>query len=177
MRRHSRIDGLEDFGDFYEATYDRAYRVAFAIVRDSGTAADVTHDAYVAAFRNRSRYRGDAPPVHWLLRIVVNRALDVATRRTRVRWSPLTLDAGTPTPSPEEAAMRRDAIDALLAPLDPRQRAVLVLRHVEGLDYGAIAAVLGTTRGNVGVILTRALAKLRAVDANAADQRRHRHDG
>ena len=52
---------LADFGDFYERTYQVAYRTALGIVRDPALAADVTQDAYVAAYGQRDRFRGEAP--------------------------------------------------------------------------------------------------------------------
>lgn len=52
---------LEDFGAFYERTYQVAFRTALAIVRDAALAADVTREAYVAAYEQRDRFRGDAP--------------------------------------------------------------------------------------------------------------------
>lgn len=65
---------LSDFGAFYERTYDTAYRTALGIVRDPALAADITQEAFVAAYRHRHRYRGDAPSTAWLHRIVVNQA-------------------------------------------------------------------------------------------------------
>lgn len=76
-RRGSAVFRLEiaDFGAFYERTYDAAYRTSLGIVRDPVLAADVTQEAYVAAYRHRHRYRGEAPSTAWLYRIVVNEAL------------------------------------------------------------------------------------------------------
>ena len=75
---------LDDFGSFYERTYPAAYRTAWAILRDHGAAADAVQEAYLAAYRERGRFRGDAPAQAWLLRIVVNRAISEA-RRPRPR--------------------------------------------------------------------------------------------
>jgi len=72
---------IADFAAFYERTYDLAYRTALGILRDPALAADVTQEAYVAAYRDRDRFRGDAPPGAWLHRIVVNKALSAARRR------------------------------------------------------------------------------------------------
>jgi len=66
---------IADFGAFYERTYDMAYRTVLGIVRDPGLAADVTQEAYISAYRQRDRFRGEAPSGAWLHRIVVNQAL------------------------------------------------------------------------------------------------------
>lgn len=56
---------------------------------------------------------------------------------------------------------RVSAARAALARLDPEQRAILVLRDVQGLDYGAIGQALGVPVGTVKSRLFRARAALR----------------
>ena len=156
---------LADFERFYERTYPGAYRTAFAIVREPGLAADVTQDAYVKAFRERSRFRGDAPVSAWLHRIVVNVALaGIRQRSRRPREIDMTgqwaiRDAGASselTRIPDRLAVL-DALDVLT----PKARAAIVLRYYPDHDYATIASILGTSVGNVGVLLTRSLDRLR----------------
>jgi DNA-directed RNA polymerase specialized sigma24 family protein len=85
LERASVAFRLADFGKFYERTYDVAYRTALGVVRDPALAADVTQDAYVAAYRHRDDFRGDAPSAAWLHRIVVNEALAARRRWTALR--------------------------------------------------------------------------------------------
>ena len=47
------------------------------------------------------------------------------------------------------------------APLDERQREIVWKRIVEGRPSAEVAAMLGTTPGNIDVIVHRALAKMR----------------
>src|ERR1035437_11062494 len=63
---------LVDFGAFYERTYATAYRTAFAIIGEPALAADAVQDAYLSAFRERARFRGDGSAETWLIRIVVH---------------------------------------------------------------------------------------------------------
>lgn len=149
---------IEDFGAFYERTYEIAYRTALGIVRDAALAADVTQEAYVAAYEHRARFRGDAPGHAWLHRIVVNRAL-MALRRDRptVREMSVT-DLGS---ADDAHAADRVALFAALDELSPRQRAAVVLRYYHDYDYATIARILGTSPTNVGAMLSRALDRLR----------------
>jgi RNA polymerase sigma-70 factor (ECF subfamily) len=66
--------------------------------------------------------------------------------------------------SPSQVAMRNERVvtlaDALLRLADD-YRQVLVLRHLEGLDFPEIAGRLGRSHGAVRVLWTRALKKLR----------------
>jgi RNA polymerase sigma-70 factor (ECF subfamily) len=55
-----------------------------------------------------------------------------------------------------------------LASLDPDQRAVIVLRDIQGLDYDQIAAALGTVVGTVKSRLFRARLALRQSIENPA---------
>jgi RNA polymerase sigma-70 factor, ECF subfamily len=150
---------LSDFGGFYERTYAVAYRLALGIVREPAVAADVTQDAYVAAFRNRDRFRGEAPSAAWLHRIVVNQAL--AALRRRRPTSPV-VDL-SPLMAPDGAG-HSDTRLALLAALDvlpAQQRAAVILRYYHDYDYATIADILETTSTNVGAMLSRALDRLK----------------
>jgi RNA polymerase sigma factor (sigma-70 family) len=54
-----------------------------------------------------------------------------------------------------------DGLDAALAALPPRMRAVLVLRYFEQLTEEETAQALGCSRGTVKSQASRAIAKLR----------------
>ena len=150
---------LSDFGGFYERTYDTAYRIALGIVRDPALAADVTQEAYVAAYRHRDRFRGEAPSTAWLHRIVVNQAL-AALRRRRATSPVVDL---SPFMAPDGAG-HSDTRLVLLQALDvlpAQQRAAVILRYYHDYDYASIAQILDTTSTNVGAMLSRALDRLK----------------
>lgn len=154
---------LDDFERFYERTYPMAYRTALGIVREPGLAADVTQDAFVAAYRQRARFRGEAPVAAWLYRIVVRAALDGVRRRSRGPRLIHMAEAGSAAAGMGDVARvpeRLSMLDALDV-LTPRARAAVVLRYYHDLDYATIARILGTSVGNVGVLLTRSLDRLR----------------
>ena len=150
---------IADFGAFYERTYDTAYRTSLGIVRDPTLAADVTQEAYVAAYRHRHRYRGEAPSTAWLHRIVVNQALAALRRR---RGTPLVLDLSLwMTPDATGGTVARMALIQALDVLPARQRAAVILRYYHDYDYATIAHILDTTSTNVGAMLSRALDRLK----------------
>lgn len=166
--------GLDDFGAFYERSYPRAFRTALAIVGERSAAEDVTQDAFVAAFHGRERYRAGSTPETWLLRIVVNRAIDLGRRRRRIAMLPL---AGETSPAVDHVRRTMDRLDlhGLLDRLSPTQRAAVVLHYLEDLDYRSVALVMGTSVGNVGSLLTRARVELRRqiqTEASAEVRRR-----
>lgn len=114
----------------------------------------------------------------WLFRVATNLAIDALRRRQRERylgpWLPEPIDTERVVadlePGPEA---RYDLVESAtsafllaLEALEPRQRAVLVLRDVMGLTGPETAEALGTTAGNVRVILHRARERLEAYDAD-----------
>jgi RNA polymerase sigma-70 factor, ECF subfamily len=165
---------LDDFAALYERTYPAVYRTTLGICGDAGLAADVAQDAYESAFRERRRFRGDVPVEAWLHRIAVNAALS-GLRRRRIRWAqpldPIRDDRPGAAADPADRVVVREA----LTRLDPRQRAAIVLRYYHDFDYATIAAILETSPGNVGAILSRALDRLRLdLDAPVPTPTTHR---
>ena len=156
---------LSDFAAFYERTYPRAFRTAVAIVRDGDRAAELTQQAYVQAFRDRDRFRGDVPAEAWLHRIVVNVALSSLRRRRGpetgpVRWiDPASGMVGDDTVVGTPSGDRIDILRALEG-LEPRHRAAVVLRYYHDYDYATIARVMGAPVGTVGSWLSRGLERL-----------------
>ena len=158
---------LQDFGAFYESTYPAAYRVAYGVVGERSLAEDVTQDAYVTAYRKRDSYRADGPAEAWLYRIVVNTAISMLRQRRVRQIEPLDPEAG-PRPSiPDGAPAAVDHVALIegLRRLDPVSRSAVVLRYYLDLDYQTIGSILGKSPGNVGVILSRSLDRLRQVVA------------
>jgi RNA polymerase sigma-70 factor, ECF subfamily len=150
---------IADFGVFYERTYGIAYRTALGIVRDPGLAADATQEAYVAAYRQRDRFRGDSPSSAWLHRIVVNQALAALRRRRDV----VHVADLSPSMAPDHArgTNSRLVLFQALDSLSPRHRAAVILRYYHDYDYATIASILETTSTNVGAMLSRALDQLK----------------
>ena len=151
---------LADFGGFYERTYQVAFRTALGIVRDAAVAADVTQEAYAAAFRHRDRFRGEVPAHAWLHRIVVNAAIS-ALRHDRPVVHEISVRDPVIPDATRMTAERLELFDALEA-LAPRHRAAVVLRYYLDYDYATIARILDTTSTNVGAMLSRSLDRLRA---------------
>ena len=155
----------------YRAHRDDVYRVAYAILRDTEAAVDAMHETFARAFERWHQYDSRRPLRPWLLGIAAHEALDGVRRRRvgLVALRSLARRAATPD-DPEVLASRRQQVDEALSTLRPAVRAALVLRHYYGYDYAEIAAQLGTSPGNVGSMLSRAHAALRAhlVAAGAA---------
>lgn len=140
------------FGQLIERYGLAARRAARAILRDDDDADDAVQEGTLAAWRALDRYDPARPFRPWLMRIVVNAALD-ARRRSRVRQAEPIVDSveshGLGPDRRAEAALLRDKLRAGLAGLPERQRIALVLFDAEGWGHADIAATLGVPEGTV----------------------------
>ena len=69
--------------------------------------------------------------------------------------------AGATAGEGSEAALRREAVRAALARLEPRERELVALKFAGGLSNEEIARVIRTSASNVGTRLHRTMEKLR----------------
>jgi RNA polymerase sigma-70 factor, ECF subfamily len=155
-------DAQRGSGEALEVLFRRhwsgAYRAAWMVVRDTGTAEDIAQEAFIAAVRALDRFDRRRPFGPWLHRIVVNRAIDAARSRALRREVDAAAAEDTAADPPPEPLS--DEVTAALAELGPEHRAVVALRYL--LDYtpGEIAGLLELPRGTVNSRLRRALDRL-----------------
>ena len=128
-------------------------------------AEDAVQDALLSAWKSLASFEGTSFRA-WVFRIVTNRALDKL--RARKRRPELPLDPPTENddssgwaepvaagPELADLAANREALQVVeeaLATLPAEQRAVLLLRDVEGFAYEEIATI---TSSEVGTVKSR----------------------
>jgi RNA polymerase sigma-70 factor (ECF subfamily) len=168
----ARNGDLNAFNDLIERYQDMAYSVAYRLMGDAASAADMTQEALILAYRKLSLYHGGSFKA-WLMRIVSNRCYDELRRYQRERTDYLEdmapySDDGAPlaadTPSPEQVAQQNElqqAIQDCISALGPDQRVVLVMCDVQGMAYQEIADATGSNIGTVKSRLSRARLAMR----------------
>ena len=127
-------------------------------------AQDASQEVFLKLYRNLDRVGASGNLAGWLYRVTVNVCHD-AQRKRRVP-APVEDAAGlaAPTADPQRAAVeteRRRALEMSLRMLSERERAVLVLRDLEGLSTQEVARVLGTTEATVRSQISKARVKAR----------------
>jgi len=163
------IGGLEDLVARYQT---RAVETAFLITQDLALAEDVVQDVFVNLYRRIRHYDENRPFEPYLMKSVVNAALDAGQREARWVHSAMEEDTGdlealiTRAASVEdqvEAAQLRGAIGAALAALPARQRAVIVQRYYLDMSEKEMAQVLESSPGTVKWLLSKARTRLRTL--------------
>ncbi|MBV9805311.1 MAG: SigE family RNA polymerase sigma factor [Solirubrobacterales bacterium] len=151
-----------DFDRFVADSADTLLRTAYLIVWDLGEAEDLVQETLFEVARRWPRVRRMQRPVAYARRILVNRALGGAGRRTQRRRE---LTASLSLEPVDEANAhgaidQRDELAAALAELPPRMRTVLVLRYFLDLPEAEVAAAMKCSLGTVKSTASRGLARL-----------------
>jgi RNA polymerase sigma-70 factor (ECF subfamily) len=152
------------FDDIVRAHRGEIYGVARRMLGSHEDADEAAQEAWVRAWRGLGRFRGEAALRTWLIRIVLNVARTMLTRRRESRS--LEDAAGIPSPDASvEERLGRDAsgrhVREAVASLPPRQREVVLLKVFSGLTYREVAHVMGLTEGAVKAHLHQAVSNLR----------------
>ncbi len=126
-------------------------RLCGPIALDRGP--DAAQETLILVFRDLAKLREPRALDGWVRRIAVREAIRHA--RQGRREGPVDPSAGQALPAPGDAALATD-IRSVLASLAPEQRAILVLRDLEGLSEREAAAQLRVAKGTAKSRLHRA---------------------
>src|SRR4051794_23531047 len=147
---------------------------------------DVVQEALADAGQRLDEYLRDRPTAFypWLRQFAWERLVDLHRRHVQAQRRSVAREEARDVGLPDESASAlverlvgsgtspsrrliraelRERVQSGLASLGPRDREVLVLRHLEGLSTAEVAAVLGLSSGAVMTRHTRALVRLRAL--------------
>jgi len=72
------------FSELVENYQKKVFQVAFGMLGNKDVALDITQDVFVKAFRSYKKFRFNASPQTWLIRITINRVKDYL-RKEKVR--------------------------------------------------------------------------------------------
>ncbi len=144
----------------------QAYDIAFGILGNHDDADDVAQEAFVKVHRSLHSFRGDSGFGTWLFRIVTNCALNRLKQRKRSQRREVDLE----TADEEVVSMNagvvktedpRVYVERALHELPTLQRAVVMLRHMNGLSTRQVSRILDCSEGTVKTHLYRGLKKMR----------------
>lgn len=157
-----------DYESIVEQYSGFVYNVAYRILGNQADAEDASQDAFISAYRNFGKFRGDSSVSTWLYRIAVNSALMKLRKDRRKSYLTQTGYDDTElvswTEGPESAAINAELWEHLengLALLPPQLRVVVALRDVEGLSNDEAAEILETTVSSIKSKLHRGRVLLR----------------
>ena len=155
------------FGPLYDHFFPRVFTYCRYRCDDDATADELAARVFERVLVGLGRFdSGRGPFAPWLFSVARNVVTDHWRRKRYLRWLPLDAFRETPAPEPgpedrligcEEERALLDALEGLSA----RERDILGLKFAARLTNRQIAAATGLSESNVGVIVYRAVGKLR----------------
>jgi RNA polymerase sigma-70 factor (ECF subfamily) len=161
------IGGLEVLVTRYQV---KAVRAAFLIVRNQQAAEEIAQETFLRVFKLVRHFDESRPFGPYLLRSVVNAALDLAKKESKLEAADGGLEsvegliehAITVEAQVEFNALKQD-IHQALERLSPRQRAAIVLRYYLEMSEKEMAESLNAAPGTVKWLLNAARERLRSL--------------
>ena len=142
---------------------DRLVYSVFKFCKDFELSQDITQEAFVKAFRNIDKFRGESSFYTWIYRIAINTAKNYFSNKSRGAetynedvldgaLSDLSLNSDNPETLLAAEEMK-DAANQAFQNLPDEIRSTLSLREYDGLSYEEIAKVqncpIGTVRSRI----------------------------
>ena len=150
---------MSDFSNIWLPLTDRFYKVAFYLLESESDAEDAVQELYLKLWSARSSLENVNNPVAYGISMLKNICIDRIRRRTARQTEPL-----EKAPPPAEASAHRhmeikDTLRFLLKEMEKlpqKQREVLKLRVMDGLEYEDISRRTGLSQVHVRVLVATA---------------------
>ena len=138
---------------------DKIFALASRMTGNRHDALDATQEAFISAFRNAHRFKGNSAFSTWLYRIAINACTDLLRRKKR-QVPVEDVEAGqSPRSITDDVPLRIDLRRAL-AELTPDHREAVIMHDIGGYPYEEIAAITGVQLGTVKSRISRGRKKL-----------------
>lgn len=149
-----------EFREFATSAMPRLRRVAIGISRDPHGADDLVQTTMEKLYVVWPRVARAGSPYAYARTTLVRTLL---AERRRLSWGREVIadDVDAASADPAEATEARIVVTDALARLTARQRACVVLRHLEGLSVAETARAIGCSEGTVKSTTSDALARMR----------------
>ncbi len=141
--------------------------IAYKMVGDYEDAKDISQIVFVKTYQNLQDFDTSKKLSTWLYRITINASIDFIRKHKKHKHELLDNIFGElrEKKADVEKLYQRSLIDwaikSSMEALNPRQKAVFVLRDLEGLDIKEVAQITGMPQATVRWYLHRARSKLR----------------
>ena len=153
------------FAELVTRYKDLVYSMVFRLTHDRAQVDDLAQEVFLRVHRGLPYFRGESRLSTWIYRIVSNVCLQ---RRARPRRE-VSLDgepgSAPPEPGAADAAFGqfelKDRLEKAIAQLPEQERFLIAAHHLKGVQYEALAEMLGIPLGTVKTHLHRAKRRLR----------------
>jgi len=152
------------------ALYDnRLFRSAYAILANENDALEISQDAFVKAYYNITKFRGESSFYTWIYKIMYNLCLSHIRKKKMFSFFSIYDKSMENLPSkggPSDTCENNEitiAVQNALEKLPLRQKTVFIMKQIDGLKHEEIARILDISEGAVKATYFHAVNKLKVL--------------
>lgn len=146
---------------WFEDYAEEMYKYILFMVKDRGTAEDLTQDTFIKAFISSEKFKGDSAVRTWLYRIAYTTTMNHFRKKHPVS---ILFDSPINMKSAEAVYLEQDDLKELyqtISRMKMSHQKVIILRKIQQLSVKETAEVLGWSESKVKMQLSRALMSLK----------------
>lgn len=165
--QHGDVAAFESLVAKYQ---NKVYDIVYHYSHDVEDAYDLSQEVFERAFKSLGGFKRKSSFYTWLYRIAINACIDYGRKRSRLQvipvddWSSVHDNLATGSGhSPAETVLLQELgqqITKAIDQLPPKQKAVFIMKRLDGLSLEEIAQILGRKVGTVKAHLSHATHKL-----------------
>lgn len=166
------IDDDFAFIELYETFFQRVYNLVYSKVRNAADTDEIVNDVFYKVFMKLDQYSGTSSFTAWLFSTANHSFIDYYRSKNKKRqiitedWDEFFMEAAPKFEQPENKLLTKEESQCLLnavGTLTEREQEIIKLKYWANCSNVEIAEILNLTPSNVGIILFRALDKLKKI--------------
>ncbi|MDA1475030.1 RNA polymerase sigma factor SigX [Bacillus changyiensis] len=172
----------ETFQKIYDQYHQDLFQFLFYMVKDKSQAEDLVQEVYIRVLHSYQTFEGRSSEKTWLLSIARHVAIDWFRKQQTIRQRILGTfdwekqDVKDHQPLPEEVVMQHENLQEIFTALDKctlDQRAVIILRFIQGYSISETAKALHFSESKVKTTQHRGLKVLRKQMELLKEEQKH----
>lgn len=159
---------MDAFEQLFRKYQKQVYNISFRMMGNRDDALDITQEIFVRAYQKIDKFNFKSSFSTWLYRLATNFCIDELRRHKRdVNIMPLeNANLEVDQVTPEDIAIMNDREKEVwnaLNSLKEKERAIIILKDIDGLSYNEIAEILECSLGRVKSRIHEARQNLKAI--------------
>ncbi|MGE7660916.1 RNA polymerase sigma factor SigX [Peribacillus sp. NPDC097197] len=170
------------FHDLYEKYHQEIYQFIYYMTKDRETAEDLVQEVYIRIMKAYNRFEGNSSEKTWMYSIARNVTIDYFRKQKgwknkiipTIDWDGQMIKDNHPIP--EEVAIMNDNVREIYRCLNRctvNQKAVIILRYIQGMSISETADVLNWSESKVKTTQHRALKAIKKMMDDSSEEGRN----
>lgn len=135
------------------------YKVCYMYASDKEPVGDLFQDVILNLWKAFPSFRGESSEETWIYRVALNTCITQLRKQSKKpTMTPLTVDVENLTDTNDDRMLRE--LYRLIRQLNTVEKAIILL-YLEDKPYEEIASLIGITKSNVGVKISRIKEKMK----------------